>query len=486
MDACYSGVMHDTLSVTPKRVQSLLWPSLYTPLSSLEAWCEYGYEEKPYPLSSPYQGDQRGVITVGGRGIHSADKWHTQGQGLYQRGEHRNVNGSLQAFPGLFYPYLLSNEFSRNERFETYHLEGSFGFTHHRVTLGAGGKYFGTTHYSRIDPRPRGRVSDLTIEMAAGVDIEWYFLALNGSYRRYHEPLHISIEEPERKEMIYHELGFGLYDHYISEVSDNDAIELFHTEWKGSVQIAPLRQNLPLLWGEYTNGSSFGRTHELAQTYRRNSHSITAGLELPLRFGEWQINPSVAFRSDRIVGNEILYQTIVIHENPTIHEMHEYARLPKWNERRCEGTASALAQRRGEWGWWYVGYAATGRTLSARYSTPGHSLQHTSLRHGATAGTTLLWSKFSLSLRIMGERQQAIRQSRNLPPVTDTPTRLATQHIDFLTHTGWRLSAECKAGYKVTDEQTVGISLRQRTIKADGASGVGIAIEGAVWYRMGN
>ena len=308
-----------------------LWPLADTlQRNHLRVEAGYRYRRSPSPLYLPYAGWQSFTSILQSQGVLRTPRWAVHGQAGYRRAIQRGVYGSLASSPGLFYPYLVTVGLPRHEVKEGYSLAGNFGYRLGRLALGLGGDYSGITHFSREDPRVRGRSGDLGLHVAGSLLLGLFMASMELEFRYLHEALSVQTEVGDRMDTYYYALGLGLYDHYLSIPQKSFRQQYSRTAWLARGQLQATACGVHTLWAELASSTTGSDNGKLPVVSATSGVGVSIGASSKMSFADFRLAVQGGYRLARRLGYEVLYDTVTVHVAPSIVEMREYARFLSW------------------------------------------------------------------------------------------------------------------------------------------------------------
>lgn len=308
-----------------------LWPLADTlQRNHLRVEAGYRYRRSPSPLYLPYAGWQSSTSILQSQGVLRTPRWAVHGKAGYQRTIQQGVYGSLASSPELFYPYLVTVGLPRHEVKEGYSLAGNFGYRLGRLALGLGGDYSGITHFSREDPRVRGRCGDLRLHVGSSLLLGLFMASMELEFRYLQEALTVQTAAGDRMDTYYYTLGLGLYDHYLSIPQKSFRQQYSRAAWLARGQLQATAGGVHTLWAELASSTTGSDNGTLPAVSATSGLGVSIGASSKMAFADFRLTVQGGYRLARRLGYEVLYDTVIVHVAPSIVEMREYARFLSW------------------------------------------------------------------------------------------------------------------------------------------------------------
>lgn len=151
-----------------------------------EVFARYNYSSSDKPFL--YQlGDGSSLASVVAKSrVWLSDSTVVWGSASYTTGKRMHVKWNSTADYALLYPYVMGDSLGGNLSVERYTFSG--GWTHRfgKWSLGAQMRFRAGHEYRTVDPRPRSIVTNLTVLVGAGLDVNsQYLVSLKGGARFY-------------------------------------------------------------------------------------------------------------------------------------------------------------------------------------------------------------------------------------------------------------------------------------------------------------
>lgn len=461
-----------------------LWPMLREDFSSLEVEGGYAHRQGPQGLWSPFIGQKADGYWLASQGAFRKERWAAFGSAKYNAVKQDSVFGNLLAAPDLFFPYLLADDYRRTERIESYAMQGAASYNYSWLHVGVGGYFTGATHFGRKDPRARGRSGDFGLNATLGVEALGYIVSATGSYRRFFEPLVLSVEREEQMDRIYYLLGFGLYDHHLSQLTRSLGVELLHTAWQGQVDMCGKKQYYPSLRVVYRRGRSTLTTFELPDAFNVTQGELNALLYWDGTFGAWKLGTALSGGYWRRSGVEVYYRIHEVHTKPTIVEMREYARVQKWNGSGFDLSGQLSIERSMPIATVYA-HAAGGFTdYRSRYNVRQYHNMYRMVSYSLQCGTRLRPGPVLVDVALLASAKQLVQREQHHPAATYRQAEFFEAWWDYSTQSQWSVAGQASCGMQLANGHQIGIRLRGHLLQRIGAPGKGYFAGGGIWYRF--
>jgi len=463
-----------------------LWPLADTlQRNHLRVEAGYRYRRSPSPLYLPYAGWQSSTSILQSQGVLRTPRWAVHGQAGYRRAIQRWVSGSLVSSPGLFYPYLVTVGLPRHEVKESYSLAGDFGYRLRRLSLGLGGDYSGITHFSREDPRVRGRSGDLGLHVASSLLLGRFMASMELEFRYLQEALSVQTAAGDRMDTYYYTLGLGLYDHYLSIPQKSFHQQYSRAAWLVRGQLQATAGGVHTLWAELASSAAGSDNGTLPVVSTTRGLGVSIGVSSKMAFTDLRLSFQGGYRLARRLGYEVLYDTVTVHVDPSIVEMHEYARFLSWRGIRHVCGAGVLLSYHWPWGVGKLGVIGYGRQIrSASLVTRYHWLAR---QAGGKLGLGIDVPLTAWRLSVDADyRMHRGTISQLIPPADGTPPQL--EELSLLQYLGrnfWGIGGSVGISRQLASEQTLGLRVNFGYFSPWGKRSHEERISLALWYALG-
>lgn len=445
----------------------------------------YRYRRSPSPLYLPYAGRRSSTSILQSQGVLRTPRWAVHGKAGYQRTIQQGVYGSLASSPELFYPYLVTVGLPRHEVKEGYSLAGNFGYRLGRLALGLGGDYSGITHFSREDPRVRGRCGDLGLHVGSSLLLGLFMASMELEFRYLQEALTVQTAAGDRMDTYYYTLGLGLYDHYLSIPQKSFRQQYSRAVWLARGQLQATEGGVHTLWAELASSTTGSDNGTLPVVSATSGLGVSIGASSKMAFADFRLTVQGGYRLARRLGYEVLYDTVIVHVAPSIVEMREYARFLSWRGIQHVYGAGVSLSYQCPWGVGRLGVAGYGvRTRSESVVTRYRWLAR---QVGGKLGLGIDVPLAAWRLSVDADyRMHRGTISQLIPPADGTPPQL--EELSLLQYLGrnfWGIGGSVGISRQLASEQTLGLRVNFGYFSPWGKRSHGERISLALWYALG-
>lgn len=463
-----------------------LWPSLrpeefYTLRTSTSYYHRAGGEG----IWSPFVGSRGGRYHLRSDGAFRKGSWAAFGGARYQWTQRDSVGGNLLAAPELFYPYLMADNSRRTERIESYGMHGGASFRYRRLLLGVGAQFDGTTHFSRRDPRVRGRAGDFSVNATAGVEFLGYVASATGAFRRYFEPLSISIEREQSMERIYFLLGFGLFDHSLSKLVKSLEVHYLYRAWQARVDFHPVRADLPSLYVAYAHGKGQLITSELAEASRADTDRLRGALQWQANWTRWALSTTLGVEYDRRVGTEIFYRWHEVNVSPKIYERREYNRVKKYTDFRVDVRGDGRVAYKVSPAAFYADAACGYTSYGSRYEEGTHRNDFDALGYRIGLGARYEAQRFAVDISLYGHQRLRLGGASSFGTAPHRQEEFYAEWYDVISSQKWGLGGAADFSMLLSGGHRLGVQVGGGWMRRLETDGQGYMVGGGLWYSFG-
>lgn len=446
----------------------------------------YRYRRSPSPLYLPYAGRRSSTSILQSQGVLRTPRWAVHGKAGYQRTIQQGVYGSLASSPELFYPYLVTVGLPRHEVKEGYSLAGNFGYRLGRLALGLGGDYSGITHFSREDPRVRGRCGDLGLHVGSSLLLGLFMASMELEFRYLQEALTVQTAAGDRMDTYYYTLGLGLYDHYLSIPQKSFRQQYSRAAWLARGQLQATAGGVHTLWAELASSTTGSDNGTLPVVNATSGLGVSIGASSKMAFADFRLTVQGGYRLARRLGYEVLYDTVIVHVAPSIVEMREYARFLSWRGIQHVYGAGVSLSYQCPWGVGKLEVAGYGAQI--RSASLGTRYRWLARQAGGKLGLGIdvplaAW-RLSLDANYrmhLGAISQLIPLADGIPPQSEELGLL-----QYLGRSFWGIGGGVGIARQLASEQTLGLRVNLGYFTSRGQSSYEERISLALWYTLGS
>lgn len=431
---------------------------------------------------SPFAGNRAVGYLMQSSGAFRKGPWAAFGGARYHSIRRDSVGGNLLAEPELFYPYLLADNTRRVERIESYGMYGEASYTFRGVLLGLGAQFDGTTHFSRRDPRVRGRAGDFSLKATAGAELLGFLATATAAFRRYFEPLSVSIERENSMERIYFLLGFGLYDHNLSRFVKKVEVHYLHTAWQGRVDIHSKQQQLPHLYVAYEKGRSTLITAELPEASSVDSERLYGALAWRPAWEGWALSSKLELKWARRLGSEIFYRWHQVNESPELYERREYNRVKRFVDfvteirgyGRVSYKASAVAM--------YAEAECRYRRYGSRYDEEIYNRDIGLLGYRVRGGACFHVWRINVDLSLYGGHRIRLGEAPYSRVLANRQEEFYAEWYDVLSAQRWAIGGALDVNMVVLGGHRLGVQIGGEWMRRQSSWRQGYMLAAGLWY----
>lgn len=430
-------------------------------------------------LYSIFDGNGFSFFNISAKGYKSdMSKSIVSGFASYQTGVKRNTEWTDVADTELFYPYLVADSIGGDYYSENYNVGSSYTHKIGKIQIGGGLNYRGAVHYRKVDPRPINNVSEIELVIGALCSLKSYFLGINFSYVNYKQAMSSSSLKDDRKDRYFSMRGFGLYDYQLTEVSGNYSRYFLMDEWSGGLQLAHKENKNWLVHLNLTRQKAAtleGSVRMPGIVNRLNPNMEVSYLK---EFGEKKLLVSLNAQMVKSKGIENQYDTIIVHQNPTIVSYQRNYSAVKHLLLSYDIASSILYEhcvnnKNSAWISPIINYSP----YEEKYVYPEYRIYSDAVDFTLKAGYRMFFRKSWASVTLSGGRKFPLQKELLMPSEEQVTQKMPIRQYGFLTAGYKHASAEINYYTPIPTKHTLVFSLYgQMVSNIKQKKGIGIAL----------